>query len=425
MNLAEWLAYQERLHPQTIALGLERVSEIATRMKWNKPAPFSVITVAGTNGKGSCVAFLAAILRFAGYRTGAYTSPHLLRYNERIKINGQEISDEELCAAFTRIENVRGTIPLTYFEYGTLAALDLFHHAELDWIILEVGLGGRLDATNIIDPDLSLVTTVDLDHLDWLGPDREAIGREKAGIFRCGRPALYGDLHPPQSVIRYAQEIGAPFYLYERDFGGRIIDSNRWDWWGNNTVFHDLPTPKMQGSYQYRNAAIAIMALSCLQDRITIPSAEISSALITVTLPGRFQLSAGEIPVIFDVAHNPQAALALAANLDLFYPAPRTHAVVAMLADKDISGVLGALHNRITSWYCTTLPVMRAAPAVRLTAVLDNLNDSAPRVIYPDVASAFAAARAAISPGDRIVVFGSFHTVAAAIRYHERTISPG
>ena len=425
MNLAEWLAYQERIHPQPIALGLERIAEVKSRIHGNTPPPFSVITVTGTNGKGSCVALLEAILHNSGYRVGVYTSPHLLRYNERIRIQRREVSDAELCIAFSRIETARGTIPLTYFEYGTLAALDLFYQSNLNWVILEVGLGGRLDATNILDPDVSIVTTVDLDHLDWLGPDRESIGREKAGIFRSGRPAICGDSHPPESLIARAHALNAPLYIQSRDFGWRTSNSSEWEWWSNDFTQRGLPIPRMRGVHQYHNAATVLMALSCIANRTIILSPIIHHALITVELPGRFQILPGAVPVILDVAHNPQAAISLAGNLDAIPSLGKTHAVIAMLADKDITGVVAALRGRIDTWYLAPISGARGAPAERIAESLDQIKDIAPRVIYSDITTALASAYNSVIPSDRIVVFGSFHTVAAAIRYHERTTSVG
>jgi len=431
-SLEEWLTYQERLHPRSIDLGLERVAAVLNRLGWIDPPPFLVITVAGTNGKGSCVATLEAILQIAGYHTATYTSPHLLRYNERIRLNGREANDEELCAAFTRIEAARGEISLTYFEYGTLAALDLFQRTRPDVVILEVGLGGRLDATNVLDADVAAVTTVDLDHMDWLGPDRESIGREKAGVFRPGRPAVCGDPNPPVSLVEHAQTLGTPLYIQGRDFGWQSSFPYRggsWDWWASlmkrQTNITEIvsrcsiPAPRMMGLYQYENAATALMVLECLSHRLFIPTIAVRRALEEVAVPGRFQVLPGSVPHILDVAHNPQAAAALAATLHAMSwgnegkGRGKTLAVVAMLADKDLFATLGAMAGVVDAWFLASLCVPRGASAVRLAEVLADLGVTAPVGVYADVVAALTVARTLATEGDRIVVFGSFYTVSA------------
>lgn len=433
-SLNDWLTYQERLHPRTIELGLERVGTVLGHLGWKKPPPFTVVTVAGTNGKGSCVAMLEAIFQNAGYSTATYTSPHLLRYNERIHLNGREVTDEELCTAFARIEVARGETSLTYFEYGTLAALDLFWGVRPDVVILEVGLGGRLDATNVIDADVAVVTTVDLDHMDWLGPNRESIGREKAGIFRSGRPAICGDPDPPASLMDYAQVLGAPLYIQGRDFGwnfsdvgikekNKIPQNENWEWWEKVHVprtWRTLPAPRMQGIYQYQNAATSFMAVACLSDRLPVSTDALHHALLEVTVAGRFQVLGGAVPHILDVAHNPQAAAGLAATLRTMPSESgrwrRTVAVVAMLMDKDISATLDAMIDVVDTWCLASLPIARGASAERLATALTALNDTVSIQIHIDVGTALTAARSLTTTGDRIVIFGSFHTVSATLR---------
>ena len=357
---------------------------------------------------------LDAMFQAADYRTATYTSPHLLRYNERIHLEGREVSDRELCAAFSRIESVRGETSLTYFEYGTLAALDLFFQTQPDVAILEVGLGGRLDATNVLDADVAVVTTIDLDHREWLGPDRESVGREKAGIFRAGRPAICGDPHPPDSVVEQAALVGATLHVQGRDFGGSLVGSEGfWNWWGMGQTAAALPAPRLVGQHQYQNAATARMAIECFADRLPVPEAAVRHALESVAIPARFQVLPGSIPCILDVAHNPQAVTALATSLKKFSTG-RTLAVVGMLADKDIIGTLGALVAIIDKWYPATLAVPRGATADRLVEALASFQVIAAGA-YADVPKALAAARSQATIRDRIVVFGSFHTVASVL----------
>jgi dihydrofolate synthase / folylpolyglutamate synthase len=421
-TLAEWLAYQERVNVHTIELGLDRVREVWQRM--GAPAPAKqVITVGGTNGKGSTVALLEAMLSAAGLRVGAFTSPHLLEYNERVRIDGANADDAALVASFERIEAARedtpnSSVPLTYFEFGTLAALDLFARAGVDVAVLEVGLGGRLDAVNIIDADLAVITTVDLDHMDWLGPDRDSIGREKAGIARAGRPAIVGELDPPAGLLDALAARGARVERAGIDFGVERHEDG-WRWRHRDGSAMELPDPALAAPVQYANAAAAIAALHALDLGTLTPSAffaAVSAGLHEVRVPARLQSLGGEPPVIVDVGHNPQAARALAEWLDAQPPA-RVHAVYGALADKDVAGVIGALGTRIGHWHLAGLD--RATPrgmaVAALAAILQQTLPQAPFDTHADVAAALAAARAAAQPGDRILAFGSFFVASAVL----------
>lgn len=413
-SLADWLAWQETLHPSTIDLGLERVAAVLHRLH-PEPPPFAVITVGGTNGKGSTVAMLEAILRAGGYRVGVYTSPHLLRYNERVRLDGSEVDDAALCDAFARIDAARGDISITYFEFGTLAALDIFWHAGLDVAILEVGMGGRLDAVNVLDADAALVTTVDIDHAQWLGETREAIAFEKAGIYRGGRPAIYGSLDAPQPLLDHAAAIGARLFRYGQEYGAEVAGEG-WRWWGGGHERHALPLPALRGRSQLQNAAGVLMVLEALSGRLPLDQAQIRAGLLAVTLPGRFQVQAGPVTHILDVAHNPQAAAELAANLAAMPCAGRTLAVVGMLADKDLAGALGQLRDVIDHWYAGALAVPRGAATSQLVQALGVAGVADERITAcADVAAALAQARGEARSGDRIAVFGSFYTVAEAL----------
>src|SRR3569623_433378 len=412
-TLDAWLHWQEGLHPNKIDLGLDRVRAVWRRLHAEAP-PFVVITVGGTNGKGSSVAMLENILAAAVYRTGAYTSPHLLRYNERVRVAGETASDEQLCVAFARVDVARGDISLTYFEFGTLAALDIFFGAELDVAILEVGMGGRLDAVNILDADVALVTTVDIDHAAWLGTDREAIGVEKAGIFRARRPAVYGDEAPPQSVVTYAHDVDAELYVYGRDYHAEA-DAAGWTWSGGTRRRHALPAPHLRGSYQYINAAAVLMVLECLSARLPVSQYAVRHGLATVELPGRFHILDGLGLRICDVAHNPQAARALASALRDLRCGGRTHAVCAMLADKDQRAVVEALADVVDVWHVAGLSCERGSDAVMLSAVVRGVAGERPVHTYDDVESALGAAQSMAAEEDRIVAVGSLYTVAAAL----------
>lgn len=429
-DLSAWLAYLERLHPNTIDLGLERVSAVRARL--GLELPFALITVGGTNGKGSTCALLDSILRSAGYRVGLYTSPHLLRYNERVCIDGQEATDAALAAAFERVEAARGGTSLTYFEFGTLAAALMFRDAALDAVVLEVGLGGRLDAVNLFDADCAIVTSIALDHMDYLGSTRAAIAHEKAGIFRAGRPAVVAEPDPPATLLEHAARVGAPLYLVDRDFGARAGDG-QWTFWSWLTRRSALPWPGLRGACQLGNAAAALAALDCLRARLPVDMGAVRRGLIEVELAGRFQVLPGRPLIILDVAHNPHAAQRLSENLDAM-PAPdgrieadsrgrrqpRSFAVFAMLKDKDIAGVASALGGRIAHWLVAPLPGERGASAEQVRNALGQAGVSAPVEMHPDVAAAFATAQELAGPDDRIVVFGSFHTVGAVLAWLKR-----
>jgi dihydrofolate synthase/folylpolyglutamate synthase len=408
-SLAEWLEYIERIHPKSIQLGLERVAE--ARDALGKSSPAVVLTVAGTNGKGSTCAILEAVLLAAGYRVGTYTSPHLLRYNERVRLDGVPVDDNRLCAAFEEVERARGSVSLTYFEFGTLAAWEIFASRALDAVILEVGLGGRLDAVNAFDADCAVLTTVDLDHMDYLGDTRESIGAEKSGIFRAGRPAVVADPDPPRSVLDRAEAIAADLQLIGRDFGF-VQQGQQWMYWGRDGRRGGLAHPALRGTRQLANAAAAIAALGALRQRLPIGMQDVRNGLARVELPGRFQVLPGRPTVVLDVAHNPQAARVLADNLGQMGFFPETHAVFGMLKDKDIAGVCRALKSSFSSWSAVDLAVPRGATAEALARVLEECGVKGEVLRFKNPRDAYAAARKQADENDRIVVFGSFHTVA-------------
>ena len=398
-------------------MGLERVSQVAQSL--GIAPDFAIITVGGTNGKGSCCAMLEAILLHAGYRVGCYTSPHLLRYNERVRIGGQETADEVLCRAFERIEAARGGTTLTYFEFGTLAAMLAFAAAGVEVAILEVGLGGRLDAVNTFDADCALVASVDLDHQDYLGDTREAIGFEKAGIFRAGRPAICADAEPPATLVAHAREIGADLMVIDRDFG-YVADAQQWRYWGPAGKRHGLPYPALRGGFQLGNAAACLAALDSVRARLPVTAQDLRSGLLQAQVAGRFEVLPGRPLVILDVAHNPHAARALAANLASMPAGGRTLAVFAMLKDKDIGGVVAAVKPHISAWFVAAAGSGRGASAEELAAQLTRTGVSAPVLQFGDVAAAWQAACESAADNDKIVVFGSFLTVAAVMGERER-----
>ncbi|OHC72972.1 MAG: bifunctional folylpolyglutamate synthase/dihydrofolate synthase [Rhodocyclales bacterium RIFCSPLOWO2_02_FULL_63_24] len=414
-GLAAWLAHLEALHPHGsagIELGLERVAAVKARLGQHETCP--VILVGGTNGKGSTCAMLERILLAAGYRVGLYTSPHLLRYNERVRINAVAADDDSLCAAFSRVEQARGEVALTYFEFGTLAAWVVFAAAGLDAIILEVGLGGRLDATNIYQPACTVVTGIDLDHMDFLGADREAIGREKAGIFRAGVSAICGDPQPPQSLIDHARAMGAGLQFVGRDFG-YLRQEQQWLFWNGAQRRGGLAFPALRGNQQLVNAACAMAALDALHPHLPVAMKDIRRGLSEVELAGRFQVLPGRPAVVLDVAHNPQAARVLAANLGDMSFHRNTWAVFGMLADKDVDGVIDALRERVTHWLPCTLDGRRAASADFLAG---RLRAKGLRLAgeFDSPAAALASAQENAGEDDRILAFGSFLTVAAALQ---------
>lgn len=427
-GLDAWLERLESAHPRGsdgIELGLERVARVSRELQQAAPCP--LILVGGTNGKGSVCAMLEHILTTAGYRVGLYTSPHLLRYNERIRIDRAAATDEELCAAFAKVEDARqsaGDVALTYFEFGTLAAWEVFAGRRPDVLILEVGLGGRLDATNIYAPDCCVVTTVDFDHMDFLGHDRESIGFEKAGIFRREVPAVCADPEPPASLLNRAKALGTPLAILGRDFGYQRQEQ-QWLFWtrrdGATLRRGGLAYPGLRGGKQLANAACAMEVLERLRDRLPVAMKDVRQGLIETELAGRFQVLPGRPSIVLDVAHNPQAARTLAENLGGTGFHPATWAVFGMLADKDVDGVLVPLLDRVTHWLPCDLPGRRAATADFLAGAIAKHGGT---VIgrFDGVAAALAHARAKVNPDDRILCFGSFLTVAAALEALGRTV---
>ena len=432
LTLDGWLAHLEALHPHGSAgveLGLERVAEIKARLGQRQTCP--LILVGGTNGKGSTCAMLERILLVAGYRVGLYTSPHLLHYNERVRIDGVAVDDAVLCAAFARVEQARGDVALTYFEFGTLAAWEVLAAAAPDAIVLEVGLGGRLDATNVYQPDCAIVTAVDLDHMGFLGADREAIGREKAGIFRAGVAAICGDAKPPLSLIQQATALGARLRVLGVDFG-YLRQEQQWLYWGRPANDSGKPgaaatirrgglaLPALRGTQQLANAACALAALDVLHPHLPVAMKDIRQGLMAVELAGRFQVLPGRPALVLDVAHNPQAARALAANLADMGFHRNTWAVVGMLADKDIDGVIDALREPVSHWLPCTLQGRRGASADSLAS---RLRARGMTVVgeFASPAAALACAQENAGEDDRILAFGSFLTVAAALQELGRT----
>ncbi len=411
-TLAEWLTYLESLHPKTIALGLERVAQVKQRL--NLQPEFPVIIVGGTNGKGSVCAMLEAILHAAGYRVGCYTSPHLLDYNERVRIAKQQASDAELCASFAQIEQLRGDIPLTYFEFGTLAAMQCFIGHKVDVAILEVGLGGRLDAVNVFDADCAVVTSVDIDHVDYLGDTREKIAFEKAGIFRQGHVAICADSAVPQTLRDHAREIGAELWCIGGEFGF-TAHPGQWDHRSKIGARSALPLPALRGAFQLHNASAALAALDALKQRLPVSMEAVRRGLSEVQLTGRFQFVPGRPQLILDVAHNPHAAKSLADNLASLSPA-KTFAVFAMLKDKDMAGVVRALNERIDVWLVAGIAAPRGATSAELAQVLQNARVRGVVKTCPTIADALHEASNQASENDRIAAFGSFYTVAEVMR---------
>jgi len=412
-SLSGWLAYIEGQHAQSIALGLDRVDLVRCALGQTRICP--LITVGGTNGKGSVCAMLESILLCAGYRVGLYTSPHFLDYNERVRVNGRPASDDDLCRGFAEVEAARGAIPLTYFEFGTLAAWQVFAQARLDVIILEVGLGGRLDAVNVYEPDCAVVTAVALDHLDYLGSDREQIGFEKAGIFRGGKPAICGDPNPPSTLLAHASAIGARLKVIGLDYGF-IRQERQWQFWSGLGKRSGLAHPALRGDIQLSNASTALATLDALRDVLPVAMQDIRRGMMEVELPGRFQLIPGKPTLVLDVAHNPQAAGVLAQNLGNMAFYPETWAIFGIMADKDIAGVIRAIKPRVTHWLVCTLPGSRAATAAQIVERLRQEGIAGPIREYSSAAEAFAYARVAAGEDDRILAFGSFLTVADVMR---------
>ncbi len=421
-SLAEWLAYLERIHPKTIAMGLERVSAVRDALAPSLPLvlPFPVITVGGTNGKGSTCAMLESILTSAGYRVGCYTSPHLLQYNERVRINRENVSDDALCRALAKVEAARGAIPLTYFEFGTLTAMQLFIESGVDAVVLEVGLGGRLDAVNAFDTDCAIITSIDMDHMDYLGDTRESIAFEKAGIFRANTAAICADTDPPQSLLDHAIGIGARLIRDGEDYSFHG-DGMQWQYRSKKKQRFSLPYPALRGACQLSNASACLAALDELRDRLPIDMQHVREGLLTVDLAARFQVLPGRPTVILDVAHNPQAAAALATNLGNMQKHGKTIAVFAMLNDKDVGGVIRALQPCIDQWLIADLRQPRGAQAERLSDELIEAGVTSNVIRFAQPSDAYQRALELAGDDDRIIVFGSFYTVADVIRSRSET----
>jgi len=415
-SLDEWLSWQEGLNPKQIDLGLERVSRVLHRSGHGHHFNCPLISVAGTNGKGSVVAYLEAMALAGGSRVCSYTSPHLLRYNERIHMDGNEIDDQSLCMAFERVDQARGDEHLTYFEFGTLAAIDLFMAAKPGLVIMEIGLGGRLDAVNVMEPDVAVITTVAMDHTDWLGSDRETIGFEKAGVLRTGQPAVCGDLNPPQSLLEHAANVQAELKLIGKDY---YVERHKqkWSLYDAGRAIDGLPLPALTGEFQLDNAATAIVALKSLPEFQPGDDA-IKQGLRNARLQGRFQIIRQQPMVIVDVAHNPQAAGALVSQLRALPCAGKTHAVVAMLADKPAAEVVGLVAGEVDGWYTAGLEsVPRGLSASDMAAIVEQQASDVKLCAAATIAEACEQALTTVAEGDRIIIFGSFYTVAEAMRF--------
>jgi dihydrofolate synthase / folylpolyglutamate synthase len=405
-------------------MGLDRINRVKEALGLNFDCP--VITVAGTNGKGSTCAYLESILLASGYKVGCHMSPHLLVFNERARINGEEVKDGLLLEHFALVEQARISLldppTLTYFEFTTLAIMHLFSKSNLEVVVLEVGMGGRLDAVNIVDADCAIVTSIDIDHADFLGSTREAIGREKAGIFRAGAIAICGDPMPPQSLVEYAEKISCDLWLQGRDFNFQG-DKQQWGWAGRQKRFSGLGYPALRGANQILNASAVIAALMALHQRLPVSAQDIRNGFALVELPGRFQVLPGQPTVVLDVAHNPHAAATLGQGLEKMGYHPYTYAIFGAMADKDIAGVIKPLLNSVDFWFCTDLPTSRAAGSKTLSDRLEELGvairngDDGGIECFPDPAAAYQKALSKASEGDRIVIFGSFYTVAGVLAY--------
>jgi dihydrofolate synthase/folylpolyglutamate synthase len=415
-SLGEWLAHCERLHPKTIDMTLARVHAVRERLGLRFEAP--VVTVAGTNGKGSTCAMLESIALQAGYRVGMYTSPHLVHFEERCRVGGQPVGAPQLLPHFEAVDAARGDAALTYFEFTSLVILRALVEAAPDLVILEVGLGGRLDAVNAVDCDCAVITSIDLDHLEYLGPDRESIGREKAHVMRPGRPAIVSDPLPPRSVIEHGERIGADLWLVGRDFNHQG-DRQQWSWAGRGRRIAGLAYPALRGANQIVNAAGVLAALEALRARLPVPVQAVRTGLALVEWPGRFQILPGQPVLVLDVAHNPHAVAALAVNLDQMGFYPRTHAVFGAMRDKDIAAIVQRMAPLVDHWHCCALDTPRAATPAELAAALAGVAGAPTGTTvhcHPDPAAALRAALAAADPADRIVVFGSFYTVGGVLK---------
>ncbi len=413
-QLSEWLEWQETLHSKKIELGLERVEKVAGAMGLSAPK-YKTIVVAGTNGKGSTVTILESIFHHAGYRVGAYTSPHLLHYNERIRVKQQNVDDDSLCNAFNIVDKSRGDISLSYFEFGTLAAMQIFSESEIDVAIYEVGLGGRLDAVNILDGDVSIVTSIGIDHEQWLGSTRESIGFEKAGVFRVNRPAICGDDNPPNSLVEHANNLGAELLQINKDFSFQILDDESWSFSNGSLHWDSLPKPGLYGEKQIGNAATALMALNRIDDVLPVTRECIDRGLSNLSLPGRFQRIHGPCEIILDVAHNLDSAKVLVDNLRKLKPATKTIAVFAVLADKDVCGIVECVGGMFDEWHISQLDSERTLDKENLKKQLDDCCHECVIYSYSSIAQAYKTAKNSVDESMRIVVFGSFLTVAEAL----------
>jgi len=419
-NLADWLTYLESLHPKTIALGLDRIAQVKQRL--NLQPDFPIITVGGTNGKGSVCAMLESMLHAAGYRVGCYTSPHLLHYNERVRIAKQQASDAELCASFEQIEQSRGNTPLTYFEFGTLAAMQCFIAHKVDVAILEVGLGGRLDAVNVFDNDCAVIASVDIDHTDYLGYTREQIAFEKAGIMRNGKVVICADSDVPQAIRAQAQRVNAELWCIGGEFDF-TPHQGQWDYRSKLGSRNALPYPALRGAFQLGNASAALAALDVLKDPLPVSMEAVRRGLTEVNLAGRFQFVAGKPTLILDVAHNPHAARSLAQNLAGLPACPHTYAIFAMLKDKDMAGVAAALGSCIDTWLVAGIAAPRGATAGELEQALKRGGVTGELLTFDNIAEAVSYAYNAAGENDRIAAFGSFYTVAEVMAAKGLSIS--
>ncbi len=412
-TLPDWLAWLETLHPKKIDMSLGRVTAVLDALKL-RPPPFKVITVGGTNGKGSCVALLESIYRAGGYSVGAFTSPHLWRFNERIRVDGVDASDAELVDLLEAMDAARGDVSLTYFESSAVAALLHFARRGVDVAVLEVGMGGRLDAVNAVDADAVLIASIDLDHAEWLGNDRESIGREKAGTLRPGRPAVIGDRDPPRSVTEHAVCLGAKLRLIGRDFDA-LREGGTWTYRSADVSWAGLPRVPFASDVQYQNGAACVALVESLAADLPVPAPAIAAGIAAAQLRGRIErVQRDGVEWIFDVAHNPAAARVLRGALDALPPAPRTLAVFGAMHDKDVAGVLEQFAGLVAEWHVAHVDDARGASVASLLERVESLH-AAPAAAHADVAAACAAAAAAARPGERVLVFGSFYTVGPAM----------
>ncbi len=412
-----WLQRLESLHPKTIDLGLARVKKVHSALSGTNHKPYT-ITVAGTNGKGSCIALLEAILRAEGYRVGSYTSPHLLRYNERIRLNGIAVDDQTICDVFERIDQARGETSLSYFEFGTLAAIEIFSHAELDLQLMEVGLGGRLDAVNILEPNVTLITTIDIDHSDWLGESRDAIALEKAGVFRAGVAAVIGDRNPPAVLLERAHSESVPFTVLGIDFDYQSCAAG-WRWSGSDQTADRLPWPGLVGEHQLQNSSTVLETLSQIRTERPVSQQAIRRGLESVRLAGRLQFIPAAVPMLLDVAHNLQAAKLLAEHLRKEYSDRSVIALFSMMRDKDIAGVIETMKPVVDGWFVAPLKMARCAGTEQIRAAFSACQVTQFQDGFDDLASALASARHSANEKTLIVIFGSFFLAAEYLNEHE------